>query len=131
MGKYSIYETDMQQAKETQETVDKRESEGPTEVTESMGFDNTAEPAEDIENGNNSQGSGEEGKELTMAERKKKLDQLRNRMVRWSSLLKYIFSRPWSHHKLSFLPYIYRIAGIFSCKPSILDCRVYRTKAYC
>lgn len=80
MGKRIIYETDMQQAKETQEIVDKRESEGPTEVTEPMDSDNAAYSAEDTGNVNNSQGSGEEGKELTLEERKKKLDQLRNRM---------------------------------------------------
>lgn len=72
----------MQQDMKHQEAADKKNEETNTEAVLSITSEDKSDSAEEEEAKSSGQGSSEEGKELTMVDRKKKLDELRSRMVR-------------------------------------------------
>ena len=71
----------MQQDMKHQEAADKQNEETNTEAVLSITSEDKSDSAEEEEAKSSVQGSSEEGKELTMVDRKKKLDELRSRMV--------------------------------------------------
>ena len=64
-----------------QKATDKQNEETNTEAVLSITPEDKSDSAEEEEAKSSGQGSSEEGKELTMVDRKKKLDELRSRMV--------------------------------------------------
>ena len=72
----------MQQDMKHQEAADKKNEETNTEAVLSITSEDKSDSTEEEEAKSSGQGSSEEGKELTMVDRKKKLDELRSRMVR-------------------------------------------------
>ena len=71
----------MQQDMKHQEAADKKNEETNTEAVLSITSEDKSDSAEEEEAKSSGQRSSEEGKELTMVDRKKKLYELRSRMV--------------------------------------------------